>query len=124
MPRLRVCARWRQGCLLVFNAVPFRQVDPTAHGCYLARGIIGDFEKVFLLREFGLLLDGHVIVETFLVQFEHVCFGDLAEGEFVAGALGPDCHGAAGELGGVGRKAGGEGERHFFLVLCSEMVEG
>ncbi len=109
----------QDGCLLVFNAVPFRQVDPTPHGCDLARGIIGDFEKMLLLRQFVLLLDGHAVVEIFLVQFEHVRFGDLAKGEFVARALGPDCHGTAGELRSVRRKARGEGERHFFSsALC------
>lgn len=55
--------------LVVLGAVPFRQIDPYAAGCNLARGIIGDFEVVFPLREFVLLFGSHAVVEISLVHF-------------------------------------------------------
>lgn len=56
--------------LVVLGTVPFRQIDPHAAGCYLARGIIGDFEVVFSLREFVLLFGSHPVVEVFFVHFQ------------------------------------------------------
>ena len=51
-------------------------------------------------------------MEVLFVHFEAGGGGDVAEGYFVAGDGGPDCFGGAGEFGGVGGVAGGEGEGH------------
>ena len=70
-----------------------------------------------LLGQFTLFLNRHAVVETFFVLFYHYRLGDFGPGDFVAGGRQPDCCGDAGELGGVGGEAGGEGEGHCVGIL-------
>ncbi len=101
--------------VVVLGAVSFRQIDPDAAGGDLASGVVGHFQVVFLLGQFVALRERHAIVEVFFVHGEEGGGGDFVEGDVVARDGGPDCEGGAGEGGGVGGVAGGEGEGHCFF---------
>ena len=78
--------------ILIPNATPLGRINLYATRRYLPRSIIRHFDIKSLLRQSVSLLSRHAaLIETIFLHFEELGFGDVDEGDNLAGYGGPDC---------------------------------